>query len=416
MKANQHKKVLIIAYHYPPLAGAGMLKTLRTTRYLNKYNWQPWVLTVKNPESYHRADNPIPDEVRLRRAWRIPGGNLLSRALRRLGLDERWLLLPDQHLFWIPGAFFYGLYLIWREKLDLIYVTGPPYSALLVGAFLKQCTGKPLVIEIRDPWSFNGARQKYPTRLHEKLDRIWERLVLRTADQINCIYRITQQGYQEMYDWTREKLNVFYDTIDLADLPEQVVAYPSFTLTYVGTFYPPFNSLRATLAAIKLLLEQQLIELEKFTFNYVGPIDYSFERLIKEFKLEGLVKRTGYLALKEAQLEVAQSQMLLLLLEFPTINTKLFDYLAVGQPILAVVPECGELTELLVRYANYFYQNHNFAPTEIATEIFKCYRSFYEGKTVSKEKTVQFRQAMNIETETKSLGELFDRIYTARQR
>lgn len=413
MTEHPNKKVLIIAYHYPPLAGAGMLKILRTTRYLNKYNWRPWVLTVKNPESYHRAENPIPPEVSVRRAWRIPGGNLLARILRRLGLDERWLMLPDQHVLWIPGAFFCGLYLIWRKKLDLIYVTGPPYSALLVGVFLKKCTKKPLVVEIRDPWSFNGARQNYPTPLHRKLDLAWERLVLQTADQITCIYKITQLGYQQLYPWTQEKLTVFYDTIDLADLPTQVEAYSKFTLSYLGTFYPPFQSLRATLAAIQLLVNQQLIDREKFCFNYVGPTDFSFERFIKEFGLEAYVKQTGYLPLKEAQLEVAKSQMLLLLLEFPTINTKLFDYLATGKAILAVVPECAELNELLEKYADQFYQNNDCDPKRIATEILRGYRDFCEGKIMIPTKVVKFREEMHIEVATKALGELFDRISSA---
>jgi glycosyltransferase involved in cell wall biosynthesis len=405
----RQKRVLVISYYYPPLGGAGVLKILRTTRYLGKYGWTPLVLTVKNPEPYHRAANPIPEGVKVYRALRIPGGNFLARAIRRFGLDERWLLLPDQHVFWLPGAFLYGLYLSLHQKIDLIYVSGPPYSALMAGAWLKIFTGKPLVVDIRDPWSFNAARAGYPSKFHRLMDRAFEKWALRRADFITCIYRITETGYHRLYDWTHDKTAVFYDTIDPADLPERVEPYSIFTLTYLGTFYPPFAGLKATLRALKILLEQGAIEPAGFCFNYVGPADYTFERLVAELGIGALVRRTGYLPLKEAQLEAARSQCLLLLLEFATINTKLFDYLAAGQIILAVVPEFQELEELLEKYAVCYYRITNNDYLAIADKLKEWYHDFYhDGLKHAPEKLELFRREMNIETETKDLAAIFD--------
>lgn len=403
------KRVLVIAYYYPPLGGAGILKILRTTRYLPKYGWTPLVLTVKNPEKYYRADNPIPEGTEVYRAFRIPGGNLLARILRRLRIDERLLFLPDQHICWLPGALFYGLRLIKNNSVDLIYVTGPPYSGLIVGALLKAFTGKPLIVDVRDPWSFNAARKGYPSPIHRQLDRCLEKWVLRKADFITCIYRITEDGYHRMYDWTRPKTKVFYDTVDLVDLPKEVESNPIFTLTYLGTFYPPFTSLSATLRAIKLLLEQHVIDSAKFCFNYVGPTDHTFERMVGELGIGALVRRTGYMPLKEAQLEAARSQMLLLLLEFATINTKLFEYLATGRTILAVVPEFQELQDLLQKYAVSYYKITDNDHLAIAEKLKECYLEFYHGQMKqSSEKLPLFRQELNIEAETKDLAAIFD--------
>jgi glycosyltransferase involved in cell wall biosynthesis len=408
---SMERRVLIIAYHYPPLAGAGVLKILRTTRYLSKYGWKPLVLTVKNPEPYHQADNPIPDSVSVFRSWRIPGGNLLARILRRLKLDERWLLLPDQYLFWIPGTVLYGLYLILRHRVDLIYVTAPPYSTLICGAFLKLLTGKPLISDIRDPWSFNGARRRYPTRFHGWIDRRWEEWVLRCSDYITCIYRITEAGYYQRYPWTRGKISVFYDTVDLADLPDTVEPYPKFTLTYLGTFYPPFTTLIAVLKAIQGLLNRSEIDPKRFCFNYVGPHDKQFDELVRRFGLEGVVRRSGYQPVKEAQREAFRSQLLLLLLEFPTINTKLFDYLASGNPILAVVPEFSELEELLAAYASRYAKVTDGAEQKIAESIKQCYNEYYQGKLhFNSEKAEKFRSRLNIEHETRQLAEIFDKV------
>lgn len=403
------KRVLIITYYYPPLGGAGILKILRTTRYLPGSGWTPLVLTVKNPEKYHQADNPIPEGVEVYRAARIPGGNILARILRRVGLDERMLLMPDQHIGWLPGAFGYGWHLVKSKQVDLIYATGPPYSALMVGALLKFFTRKPLIVDLRDPWTFNAARKGYPSILHRWLDQCFEKWVLRQADFITCIYRITADGYYQRYDWIRNKIKVFYDTVDLADLPQVVDPYPIFTLTYLGTFYPPFSSLKATLQALKLLLQQRVIDPAHFYFNYVGPTDYTFERLVGELGIGALVRRTGYLPLKEAQLEAARSHLLLLLLEFATINTKLFEYLASGRTILAVVPEFRELDDLLQRYAIGYAKIANNDHLAIAAKLKAYYQDFYQtGLKQDPEKLALFRREMNIEAETKDLAVIFD--------
>ncbi len=412
------KRVLVIAYHFPPLAGAGVLKTLRTARYLPKFGWQPLVLTVKNPEPYHRAANPIPEGTRVYRSWRIPGGNLLARVLRRLGLDERWILLPDQHILWAPGALLTGLYLIIRYKIDLIYVTGPPYSALMVGAALQKISRKPLVTEVRDPWSFNRGRQGYPTWVHRRLDHFYERWVLRSASLIACIYHITADGYQKLYPWCKDKLVVFYDTVDLQDLPTHYQSYPIFTLTYIGTFYPPFVTLRATLQAIKALMDEGTIGPENFCFNYVGPLDKTFITMAESIGVTEVVRWAGYKTLKEAQLEVFKSQSLLLLLEFATINTKLFDYLASGRTILAVVPDFPELRGLLDSYAARYDLVHacasarvNIDDGKIAEILKQCYNDFYHQKLVINEmKTELFKKELNIEAETRQLVNHFNHL------
>ena len=42
-------KALLIAYHYPPLGGPGVFRTLKFTKYLPNFNYQPFILTIKNP-------------------------------------------------------------------------------------------------------------------------------------------------------------------------------------------------------------------------------------------------------------------------------------------------------------------------------------------------------------------------------
>lgn len=42
----KRKKVLFIAYVYPPISGSGVQRTLKFTKYLRNYDWEPVVVTV----------------------------------------------------------------------------------------------------------------------------------------------------------------------------------------------------------------------------------------------------------------------------------------------------------------------------------------------------------------------------------
>lgn len=46
------RKVLIIAYYFPPLGLSGVQRILKFTKYLPDFDWQPVVLTVGNTKYY----------------------------------------------------------------------------------------------------------------------------------------------------------------------------------------------------------------------------------------------------------------------------------------------------------------------------------------------------------------------------
>ncbi len=57
------RRILIIAYHFPPDAAVGALRPLKFAKYLPQFGWEPWVLTVR-PEYYESLDRSRLDEVR----------------------------------------------------------------------------------------------------------------------------------------------------------------------------------------------------------------------------------------------------------------------------------------------------------------------------------------------------------------
>src|SRR5512140_1822224 len=56
------RKVLIIAYYFPPMGLSGVQRTVKFAKYLPKYGWKPTVLTVE-PTGYYAFDETLLKEA-----------------------------------------------------------------------------------------------------------------------------------------------------------------------------------------------------------------------------------------------------------------------------------------------------------------------------------------------------------------
>src|SRR5262245_24596561 len=56
------KRVLMVAYLFPPIANSGTQRPLKFAKYLSNYGWQPTVLTAARLES-HATDAALLDEI-----------------------------------------------------------------------------------------------------------------------------------------------------------------------------------------------------------------------------------------------------------------------------------------------------------------------------------------------------------------
>src|SRR4249920_3824880 len=69
------KRVLIVAYHYPPVGGSsGVQRALKFSAYLRDFGWEPMVLTVQ-PRAYELVTDgqmaEIPKDIVIERAFAL---------------------------------------------------------------------------------------------------------------------------------------------------------------------------------------------------------------------------------------------------------------------------------------------------------------------------------------------------------
>jgi hypothetical protein len=92
------KRVLMVAYHFPPMAGSsGVQRTLRFAQYLSEFGWQPLVLSTQ-PIAYEDTSDDllkdIPPEAIVHRSFALDTARHLSlggRYFDFMAQPDRWV-------------------------------------------------------------------------------------------------------------------------------------------------------------------------------------------------------------------------------------------------------------------------------------------------------------------------------------
>ena len=145
------KRVLMIAYHFPPLAGSsGIQRTLRFVQHLPAFGWEPAVLTT-HPRAYERTSTDlmadVPDGTVVRRAFALD----TARHLQIAGRYASWMARPDRWISWRFDGVRQGMALIKQFKPDVIWSTYPIASAHVIASDLHRKTGVPWIAEPASP-------------------------------------------------------------------------------------------------------------------------------------------------------------------------------------------------------------------------------------------------------------------------
>ena len=286
------KKVLVVAYLYPPVGGSGVMRTLKFTKYLPQFGWKPYVLTVKNP-FYDLIDpsllEEIPTEACICRTYWLDH-RLFSVPLRKVGINPSYIFIPnDMNIGWLPFAIQQGNKLMNKNKIDLIYATFPPAVNILIGCLLKKITDKPLVLDFRDPWTQNPFI-KYPSRFHKKAEETMEKVCLQSAEYIITATESMMQNIIEKYPFVSRKCITITNGFDPEDF-ENLKRWnygTKFTITYTGSFYG-LRTPKFFLIALRELVKDEEIK-DNIQIIFVGRYSEYCHELVSKIILEKIVK------------------------------------------------------------------------------------------------------------------------------
>jgi glycosyltransferase involved in cell wall biosynthesis len=389
------KRVLVVAYFFPPLGGAGVQRTLKFVRYLPDHGWAPAVVTTSST-GYPVHDvsllEEIPDDVPVIRAfepglWRRVAG-LASAVLARLRLPglARAVLFPDEMVAWAPAALVAMVREIRRSRPDVIYSTSAPISAHLVALAAHKLTGVPWVADFRDEFAANPGELNH-TGLRMRASRWIERSIDR-----NVARRVVVASYFDLagdHDVPVELANGV-DGADLEGLPPAAPAVSDrLRLSFVGSLYGARDA-EPVLAALRRLIDAGRLEAADIELRVVG--NAWVEDL--EARVPVPLVATGYVSHREALIEMRTTTALLLYIPAgdPAPSGKLFEYLVSERPILCVAPT-DNLASKLVREFDAGLVAASDDPEAIEAALLELVRRWRAGELVNplqaREKTLE---------------------------
>ncbi len=360
------KRVLLIAFHFPPLnSSSGLQRPLSLARYLPAHDWQPAVLTAR-ARDYESVDESslaaLPGDLTVVRARALDAVRDLSIA----GWYPGWLGIPDRWSSWFPGAVWAGLRLIRQFRPDVLWSTFPLGTAHLIGLALHRISRLPWVADFRDPMVEQVDGVWYPENPQVRRARLWvERRVARHATATTFCTDAARQIYLDRHPERKagQVAEVIANGFDpepfaLAEaLPSSrlpgAAAHGRLLLVHSGTLYPgPDRDPGAFLAALFALRSSGQLPVQLRVILRATGHDQTYRPLIDRLQLADIVELAPLIGYQAALREMLDADGLLLFqghTSNPAVPAKVYEYLRARRPILALADEAGETAALLRR-------------------------------------------------------------------
>lgn len=388
-------RLLIVSDSFPPVRHSGTFRVEGLVKYLPRFGVIPFVFTraCSTPWDHGHADEGqplLPESQVFRGEWyrtdHPPWARIAHKILDAVPLG--WSLA--RRIRWAKTV---GSVKDIVKKIaktvqpDAVLATSPSPEALLIGEFLRDSFGLPLICDFRDPWSFFPAT-KYRHYLDFLLERHRELCVLRKATLVLTNTPTARRLFCETFRMPAEKVAILPNGYDEAVFREAERLLPilpqdkfhilhagslpgkakpgrlSRVLRWFGFSYHPtdvnwsHHSPWYLLAAVERLLQQHPSMRKTLRVVFVGPVEEHERRRLDQFRFSECIQIFVPVPEVQAARMMFDASLLVLLQlsqylrgqEFCTvIPGKTYSYLRSGTPILA--PVSGrDIRELITRF------------------------------------------------------------------
>ncbi len=352
------KKVLVIAYYFPPLGGSGVQRTLKFVKYLPQFGWQPTVLTV-GPMAYYAKDESLLKEIEqlniqiVRTQSNDPSAVLHKKknvvkmpkegTRRFLNFISDIFFIPDNKIGWKRHALKAASELLAKEKFDVIFSTAPPVTDFLIGVELKKRFNIPLVLDYRDSW-LSYPFKYLPTPLHRYIHYRKEKSVAHQSDMIVTTNRRVKEELLTRYKFLSHNdvmiLSHGFDPEDVqVENPDLLPHIEKMRITYSGMFYANITPVYFLHALQKVFKENAHLR-GRIEACFVGLFRPEHINLINQLGLQHAVNLLGYLEHKEAVKYLLASDVLWMMIQYDwTTPGKIYEYIGTQKKILGCVPK-----------------------------------------------------------------------------
>jgi glycosyltransferase involved in cell wall biosynthesis len=366
--------ILCIAYLFPPRAGVGVQRITKFVRYLPEFGWTPIVLTPKKPAGSFPIDEgylkEIPDSVKVYTAPSIEpyhiyralggtkrqdsadfrgvleGGKKLGTMGKAYTAFQAACLIPDPKIGWFGPAVRKARKIVRENEIAAIFSTSPEATDHVIARAVARETGKPWVMDFRDPWTTSLYAIKRPPRARKMEDTL-ELSCLREASAVTVVQERYRDEYLEKYPVLKPESGKFrvlangFDPRDFEGIKPR--PFDQWCVVYTGSISYPRDP-EPFFKAWKIARDKS----EEFRYGagclFMGEFDSRFHALAPSYIMNGL----GVESFRPRE-EVYSAQIgagALLLISEGYVTGKVYEYLASRRPILALT-DGADLKELV---------------------------------------------------------------------
>lgn len=361
------KKVLVIAYYFPPMGLSGVQRTLKFVKYLPDNNWQPIVLTTNAPV-YYAYDNSLLDEIPDDKVLIYRTEADLTKYAKRNADSTKQIvakypsknfqfirkyfvslfLQPDSRILWKKSAIKLAKQIFAEHQIDAIYATAPPFTDFLIANELSEQFDVPFIVDYRDLWVDN-AFYVYPTPFHKIYSMKLESEVLQNADKTIVINRFMKESLIKRYrNLTHNDISIIphgYDKNDFDKARQSLDKSEKFVITHSGLF-PDDLTPEYFLRALRKFLDKFPSASQNIEARFVGILRKEHIKIIKKLGLEEQCSLLGYVEHLEAVKHLLESDVLWMMITNNIATpSRMYEYFGAEKPMIISAPE-GNIKEL----------------------------------------------------------------------
>jgi glycosyltransferase involved in cell wall biosynthesis len=277
-----------------------------------------------------------------------PSARISRRHVSPLGRLFRSLLhVPDADYYWFLPAVAGGLRLIKERRPDLLFTSGPPFTTHLAGWKLKKLTGIPWVCHSRDLFLENPLYTPWLS-WRRGLDRVLERLVMRSADAVTTVYPEATELLRRKYGGPGRVFQTVRNGYDEETFAAaEPVSADRFTVLYGGRLAADDADGRtgwSLLDGFERWIERRPGLRTNVRLKLVGNIHPKYAEEVARRGLADAVEILPPVPLRDMiGLELGADVLVIILEDSPqnwfTAGGKIYESARAGRPILGVLPE-----------------------------------------------------------------------------
>lgn len=382
-------RLLYLAFYFPPSRASGVYRARATAEHFAEDGWD--VTVVRAPDRFYRevtgsTDDALADAVRPAITQVAPGmdffawetdlaryGRLRGNApgaARRLHEWKQRRIFPEQYHSWARRSVIEARRLHRRRPFDLVLATGNPFASFAAAWAFSRITGVPYVVDYRDSWTldlFANAEAFPPGHPAWK----WERRVMARASAAVFVNDALRDWHADRYPATADRMMVVPNGWDPDVLDPEATggaAGGPLSYAYVGTLTAN-QPVREMIDGFRAMAGHPGATLD--LYGHLGFFAHSPEKLRADLGLElgdeGDVRYRGPVSKTALGGVYAASDVLVFLAGGSKYVTsgKIFEYMAVGKPIVSV-HEPGSAAEAMLRRYPLWFRPESLAPDQIA--------------------------------------------------